>query len=238
MEWFRQWFGPLYEELYAHRDPAEAKVQVDALLARTGVPALPVLDAGCGAGRHLGALRERGCKAVGLDLSAHLLSHAVRCGPAVRADLRSPPFRSGSLGMVAAFFTVFGYLETREDDSALFAALADLLAPGGHIYLDLPDPLQVRTSLVPRDEKVLPGLHVVQERWIEEGQVFKSISVRREDDGDAEQYLERVRLWELADIEGEAERFGLATVARFGHADGREWTPGSPRMACLWRKIG
>jgi len=237
MEWFRRWFGPLYEEIYAHRDPAEARVQVDALLARTGIPALPVLDAGCGAGRHLVVLRERGCKAVGLDLSAHLLSQAIHSGPAIRADLRAPPFRPGSMGMVAAFFTVFGYLETREDDLAMFSTLAQLVAPGGHLYLDLPNPQQVRASLVPHDEKTCSGLHVVQKRWIEGGQVFKSITVTR-DGGEPEQYLERVRLWELEEIEVAAKDQGLGVVARFGHADGREWTPGSPRMACLWRKIG
>jgi SAM-dependent methyltransferase len=237
MEWFRQWFGPLYDEIYVHRDPAEARVQVDALLGRIGILALPVLDAGCGAGRHLGVLRECGCRAVGLDLSAHLLGQAILSGPVVRADLRAPPFRAESFGMVAAFFTVFGYLERREDDLALLSALTDLVAPGGYLYLDLPDPLQVRTSLVPRDEKTLSGIQVVQERWIEDGQVFKSIQVRR-DGADAELYLERVRLWECEDIGAEAERRGLETVARFGHADGREWTPGSPRMACLWRKIG
>jgi len=59
MEWFRQWFGALYEEIYVHRDPAEAQVQVDTLLRRTGVGPLPVLDAGCGAGRHLRILRDR-----------------------------------------------------------------------------------------------------------------------------------------------------------------------------------
>ena len=237
MEWFRQWFGPLYEEIYVHRDPAEARIQVDALLARTGIPALPVLDAGCGAGRHLAVLRERGCIAMGLDLSAHLLGQAIRSGPVVRADLRWPPFRPGSLGLVAAFFTVFGYLERREDDLAMFSALSDLVVPGGHLYLDLPDPLQVRTSLVPRDEKIVSGLGVVQERWIENGQVFKSISVKRDGCG-TEQYLERVRLWELEEIEVAAKLRGLDAVARFGHADGREWTPGSPRMACLWRKLG
>jgi SAM-dependent methyltransferase len=235
MEWFRQWFGPLYEEIYVHRDPAEARVQVDALLALTGIPALPVLDAGCGAGRHLSVLRERGCRAMGMDLSAHLLSQAILSGPSVLADLRAPPFRSGSFGMVAAFFTVFGYLERREDDLALLSALTELVAPGGTLYLDLPDPLQVRTSLIPRDEKMLSGLHVVQERWIEDGQVFKSIRVQR-DGEDAQLYLERVRLWEFEDIDAEATRRGLARVACFGHADGREWTPGSPRMACLWRK--
>jgi hypothetical protein len=103
--------------------------------------------------------------------------------------------------------------------------------------MDMPDPLQVRQFLVARDERSLPGLHVVQERWVEDGKVFKSIRVRKAD-GQVEQYLERVRLWESEDIEAEAERRGLAPVARFGHADGREWTPGSPRMARLWRKIG
>jgi len=237
MEWFRQWFGALYEEIYVHRDPAEAQVQVDALLGRTGVGSLPVLDAGCGAGRHLRILRERGCKAFGLDLSSHLLSHAVLAGPVVRSDLRFPPFRPGSMGMVAAFFTVFGYLDAREDDLGLFDAMSGLLASRGYLYLDLPDPLQVRETLVPRDEKTLSGLHVVQERWVEDGQVFKSIRVRRTD-GTVEQYLERVRLWESDDIEAEADRRGLELVARFGHADGRDWIPGSPRMGRLWRKRG
>lgn len=139
--------------------------------------------------------------------------------------------------MVAAFFTVFGYLDTREDDLGLFTALTGLLAPGGHLYLDMPDPFQVRQTLVPRDEKTLSGLHVVQERWIEDGQVFKSIRVRGTD-GNVEQYLERVRLWESDDIEAEAERRGLELAARFGHADGRDWTPGSPRMGRLWRRRG
>jgi len=237
MEWFRRWFGPLYDEIYANRDSAEARVQVESLLGRTGTGPLPVLDAGCGAGRHLRILREHGCKAVGLDLSSHLLAQARHAGPVALADLRSPPFRPGSMGMVAAFFTVFGYLDTREDDLGLFTALTALVAPGGYFYLDLPDPLQVRESLVARDERTLPGLNVVQERWIEDGKVFKSIRVLGAD-GQAEQYLERVRLWESEDIEAEAERRGLEPVARFGHADGREWTPGSPRMACLWRKLG
>ena len=128
-EWFRSWFGPLYEELYSHRDPTEAADQVASLLFRTGKIDHPVLDAGCGAGRHLSCLREQGCRAVGVDLSRHLLSRAVsqRRGPVACADLRHPPFRAESFGLVASFFTVFGYLDTPSDDAALFASLAALV---------------------------------------------------------------------------------------------------------------
>ena len=235
MEWFRLWFGPLYEELYGHRDGLEASLQVRSLLKTTGVPTLPVLDAGCGAGRHLQALRDQGCRAVGTDLSAHLLSRAIVRGPVLRSDLRRPPFRAGSFGLVAAFFSVFGYLDTPEEDLCLLDALSGLVARGGHLHLDLPDPDHVRSHLVARDERAVSGGTVVQERWIADGCVHKRITLER--DGRApEQYLERVRLWERDEVEREAGRRGLATAFLAGTSDGSPWAPGSPRQGWTWRK--
>ena len=235
MEWFQRWFGPLYEELYGHRDATEARIQVASLLRRTGTSELPVLDAGCGAGRHLEALRASGCRAYGIDLSAHLLSRAVEYGPVVRGDLRVLPFRPSSFGLIAAFFSVFGYLETPEDDLKMLSGLIDLLSSGGYLYLDLPDPDHVRAHLVPRDERVEGEVVVVQERWIEGGCVHKRITVRK-GGGEAEQYLERVRLWEREVVNGEVGRMGLSRVALLGGPDGIDWTPGASRLGFVWRR--
>lgn len=235
MEWFQRWFGPLYEELYGHRDATEARIQVASLLRRTGAIEFPVLDAGCGAGRHLEALRAHGCRAFGIDLSAHLLSRAIERGPVVRGDLRSLPFRPSSFGLIAAFFSVFGYLETPEADLVMLSGLVDLLSPEGYLYLDLPDPDHVRAHLVAHDEQVLGDVAVVQERWIESGCVHKRITVRK-GEGEPEQYLERVRLWERERVNREAGRMGLSRVALLGGPDGIDWTPGAARLGWLWKR--
>ena len=236
-EWFRSWFGPLYEELYSHRDPSEAALQVASLLFKTGPLTGRVLDAGCGAGRHLSCLREHGLSATGIDLSAHLLSRAVQNGrgPVVCADLRHPPFRPGTFELVASFFTVFGYLDTTRDDELLFASLASLVSPGGWLYQDLPNPVHVRSHLVPRDERSIEGGTVVQERRLEGDQVIKTVTLHR-GDKPPEQYLERVRLWELRDMDRLATASGLERVAVMGDAAGSPGTTTSPRQAILWRR--
>lgn len=236
-EWFRSWFGPLYEELYSHRDPSEAALQVASLLSRTGALTGRVLDAGCGAGRHLGSLRAQGLSACGIDLSAHLLSRAVQHdrGPVVCADLRHPPFRERSFELVASFFTVFGYLDTARDDEALFASLASLVSAKGWLYQDLPNPAHVRSNLVPRDEREIEGGVVVQERRLVGDQVVKTVTLHR--GGNApEQYLERVRLWELRDMDRLATGLGLERVAVLGDASGAPASESSPRQAILWRR--
>jgi SAM-dependent methyltransferase len=236
MEWFRRWFGPLYEDLYGHRDSAEAHAQVVSLLSRLGRIEGPVLDAGCGSGRHLRELREQGLRAVGADLSAHLLTGARSGGPVVRADLRQPPFKPGSFGLVAAFFSVFGYLDTPEQDLHLLDVLVDLVAPRGYLFLDLPDPDHVRAHLVARDSRSFPGGTALQERWIEDGCVHKRITVTREAGAPPELYLERVRLWDRESVEQEASKRGLEPVALLGTSDGHPWEPGSPRLGFAWRR--
>ncbi len=236
-EWFREWFGPLYEELYSHRDPDEAARQVASLLSWTGDVRGKVLDAGCGSGRHLRCLRDRGCDAVGVDLSGHLLAKAAAAGagPVVRGDLRRPPFREEGFGLVASFFTVFGYLDTPEDDADLFATLASLVAPGGWFFQDLPNPSHVRSTLVAHDERPFGNGRVVQDRALVGDRVVKTILVER-CDRPGELYLEKVRLWEMPDIDRLAEAVGLRKVAVMGDQDGTPATAESPRQAVLWRK--
>lgn len=197
----------------------------------------PVLDAGCGSGRHLLALREAGLRAYGCDLSAHLLKTAISRAPVVRCDLRDLPFPGGIFSLVASFFTGFGYLERRSDDMELLAELARLVMPGGWLHLDLPDPDHVRAHLVPEDSRRWPGATVLQRRALMGDIVLKTIQIRR-DDGTVSEYVERVRLWNPEHLEAVARPLGLSPWCRLGDVNGSPWAPGMARCGLVLRREG
>ena len=65
------------------------------------VSGLTVLDAGCGSGRYLQALKTRGAFVVGMDLSAAMLTRARELtGRVTRGDLRALPFDDGTIDVV------------------------------------------------------------------------------------------------------------------------------------------
>lgn len=221
--------------MYGHRGLDEARCQVGSLLRHIGIPRGVVLDAGCGNGRHLAALRERKIQALGCDLSAHLLGTATTRGPVFQCDLRAIPLPSRSCGLVASFFTGFGYLDRPSDDLALLAELARLVAPGGWLHLDLPDPISVRKNLVARDRTRWSDAWVTQKRWMAGNQVFKGILIAR-DDGLVSEYVERVRLWDPDILEQAARQLGLSPSLRLGDLNGNRWEPGSPRCGLVLRR--
>src|SRR5437868_13770563 len=128
MEWFEEWFGEEYLQLYPHRDDADAERAV-ALISRTvGLqPGWRVLDVACGAGRHARAFVGAGARCFGLDLSATLLRLArqVTDAPLVRADMRYLPIRSRAMDLTVTLFTTFGYFKR---DAEHRAALEEMIA--------------------------------------------------------------------------------------------------------------
>lgn len=85
-----------------------------------------VLDAGCGNGIYLRALRERRVYAVGCDLSPGMLRRAGH--PAlVNADVTALPVRDGAFGAVVAAHL----LDLVPDRSTAISELRRALAPGG-----------------------------------------------------------------------------------------------------------
>src|SRR5258706_4234112 len=104
MAWYQEWFGEEYLELYAHRNEAEAKQQVEFFQRQCGAVRGAVLDLACGMGRHLVMLRTAGYRIVGCDLSFTLLRTGIKeygPMPVARADMRSLPVCSGSLRRLA-----------------------------------------------------------------------------------------------------------------------------------------
>lgn len=240
-EWYRNWFGETYLDLYPHRDEAEAGRAVDLLSelcpdARGG----RILDLACGGGRHLGPLRAAGWRPVGMDLSRPLLRRARdRTGgrvALVRGDMRRLPFGEEAFDALAQFFTSFGYFATRDEDRAVLREMARVVRPGGCVLVDFLHARHVRRNLVPEDERTLEGTRVLQKRHIEGDTVVKRIEIGPWDAGGPERvFHERVRLYEPEELEGMMEEAGLRAEDRRGDYRGGELRPDSPRLILLGR---
>jgi SAM-dependent methyltransferase len=78
-DWFKEWFASdFYQIVYKHRDNNDAKNFLELILSKIHIPKNSlILDAACGAGRHLKFLQEIGYTNVfGFDLSLTLLKSA------------------------------------------------------------------------------------------------------------------------------------------------------------------
>ena len=114
---------------------------LEACLKRFGPPeAKRLLDIGCGAGRHLLTLAQRGYEMTGVDLSPEMIDFvqdtARQEGISMTAavgDLRQLTV-TGTFDAAYCFMDTFRFLLTNEEIIAHLRAVAGLLVPGG-LYL-------------------------------------------------------------------------------------------------------
>ena len=103
----------------------------------------PVLDVGCGPGRHLLWLQEHGMEAVGIDISPRTVEVARERGC---ADVRvmsvfDLDFEPGTFNAVIMMFNNMGIGGTEEGTLRLLSALLAVTAPGGKLLAAVRDPL-------------------------------------------------------------------------------------------------
>lgn len=228
-EWFEEWFGEEYLQLYPHRDEAEADRAVALVAGATGLrPGWRVLDVGCGAGRHARAFRSVGARCVGLDLSRTLLriARGVTDAPLVRADMRALPIRPGSMDLTVSLFTSFGYFERDEEHAGALGEMVGTLRRGGWFVIDFLNAAEVRDRLVPRERVAVLGGEVDVARSVSpDGHyVCKTIVTP-----DGRKFVERVRLFEPEEIAAMLGDAGLDVRHHFGDYDGAPLCAGSPR---------
>ena len=229
--WYRTAFGAHYRTLYAHRDAREAALCI-GLLAEAGVLAAPVLDLGCGDGRHLGLLAGGAGFVIGVDLSADLLAAARDRQPQaalLRADMRRVPLADGACGTVVSLFTAFGYFADDRENERPVAEVARVLRPDGHWCLDVPDGDRLRAELGdgrPRVRERTAGPLAVRESrcWHAATRtVRKHVRIRGRATEDVPQaggaeleYEEQVRIYDLPELAALGERHGLVRVGGWG----------------------
>ncbi len=242
-EWFQTAFGEDYINLYAHRDSSEATKVVDLILAITGVGAGDrVLDAPCGAGRHLKVFDARGVQGFGFDLSLALLAQAKKAGVApstlIRADLRALPYKTESFDMVVNLFSSLGYFSTDEENFDVLCGLVSLCRLGGWFVIDFMNSHYVEANLQAESRRTTPdGMIVRDRRWIDGSspRVNKHTTVNFPD-GSEKIFEESVRLFSPDELRKALVQCGVPVEAEYGGYGGEAFTAASDRIILLGRR--
>ena len=143
----KRWYEELFTNYSATYDK-EAFVQgtvgeADFIEREIGADkSVPILDVGCGTGRHAVELARRGYRVRGVDLSASQIERAREkakaAGVAVDfriADARALPFRD-EFGLVLMICEgAFPLMDTDEENFSILQGAAKALKPGGKLIL-------------------------------------------------------------------------------------------------------
>ncbi len=125
----------------------EATPAERALLARS---VAPVVDLGCGPGRHVVALAERGVPVLGVDVSPAALGHARDRGATVlERSIFEPLPGSGRWGSA---LLLDGNIGIGGDPARLLARAAELLGPAGRLLVEVGGPGSPSVQLTVRVE--------------------------------------------------------------------------------------
>jgi SAM-dependent methyltransferase len=243
--WYRSAFGEDYTARYAHRDAGEAAQAVALLTSQPefAVAGLPILDLCCGAGRHLRELRSTTQQAFGGDLSAPLLRQAIQqeC-PIVQLDMRNLPFQCGSLGVVANFFTAFGYFEEDWENVFVIGEVSRVLRREGLFFLDFLNAHWVRASLAAREQDADEiSFDRLGRRWRSRRALTTTGRVEKVsiclDMPDAPPVRESVRLFDKNDLAEAISQQGMEPLRFFGdYFGGAFCEKTSPRLIIVAQK--
>ncbi len=242
MAWYKQWFGEEYLELYAHRDEGEAERHVDFVESLFAGPPRAILDLACGAGRHTAALRRRGYRALGVDLSLVLLAQPPPL-PRVAGDMGCLPFAEHTFDWALNFFTSFGYFETEQENFRVLAEIARVLAPGGRCLLDLMNLDATLAQLKEYEQREDGERRVEIRRWWDPQQrrINKRIRIVALDStragSEARTFLESVRVYTLDEVTMGLRWAGLEVTATFGSFAGEAYGRDSERLIIVGHRV-
>lgn len=242
-EWFQDAFGEDYLKIYSHRDDAEAGKIVKLIISTTGLSSgTRILDAPCGAGRHMRAFTAHGFPAYGFDLSPALLSQAVSEGAAhstiVRADLRALPYKSETFDLVVNLFSSLGYFDTDQENIAVLCNLAKMVRPGGWFVVDFMNSENVRATLQKKSQRQTPeGVHIHDTRSIEGDQPrVKKQTLVTYPNGKTRTFNESVRLFTPEELRLALHQCGVKVEKEFGNYSGEPASRQSKRIILITQK--
>jgi SAM-dependent methyltransferase len=235
MEWFARDFDhPLYFEIYSDKEQ-EAAEEGAALAKLLDLPSGSlVLDLPCGWGRLRPALKERGYRVIGGDLSLlnlqkHIKEHP---GEVLRLDLRALPIRNGCADGVFCAYTSWGYFATEGENLRQLQEFARVLKPGGTLLLDLVGRkhLERLTGFIENRWLDFPEGYRERVRWdaskrrITTDRIMNGVRFRHD-------------LWIPGDCEIRTCLYaaGFQIQEAFGGLDGSPWTPEAERW--IYRAI-
>ncbi len=238
MGWYRSWFGTRYYALlYGHRNERDARVWVDSILGRWGLPqGSRVLDMACGRGRHAGWFHERGMVVSGIDISADSVAEAraQHAGVDFHVHDMREPFGHEQFDAITCLFTSLGYFDSVDDDRKVLKAAYDALVPGGRFVVDFMNTPRVLKHLVASERTVREGVRFDIERMMDGNTIVKRIHI--EDQGHAEDFEERVQALLPAEIEALAIEAGFELIECTDGPVPDPYSPDRSERCVFWMK--
>ena len=224
--WYQTWFNQHYSMLYGHRDENQAQHQVSFLMNYLSLPkSACLLDLGCGEGRHLKAFKQLGYTNFwGLDLSHWLLSQNPFPNRIVQGDMKLIPFLYSQFNLIASFFSSFGYFESKREDIEMLQGVCHCLIPKGYFFLDLANKNVVLNDLVEYNQKTIQGHQVKQSRSYLKSTIIKQIELTSPT-GKIYHYQEKLRLYDLFQIQEILHTIGFKIITVFGNEKGESYNP-------------
>jgi 2-polyprenyl-3-methyl-5-hydroxy-6-metoxy-1,4-benzoquinol methylase len=245
--WFQVWFNKEdYHTLYGHRDVNEAKTFISSLNNYIGQKGLKILDAGCGAGRHVHAWSELGHDAHGFDLSPNSIHAAkekaleltLKCKFEVLdlRDLHKEEDYAGKFDIVTNLFTSFGYFTEEKDHLSVIKGFAQALKSEGILIMDYLNPEYSKSRLIPSETITRKEIEFIISRHFD-GEFFNKTIKYTENSGKENSYTERVKAWEIDELKKLLSSVGLQTQSCFGDYSLVEYATDSPRMIVIAKKL-
>jgi SAM-dependent methyltransferase len=185
-----------------------------------------LLDLACGRGRHSILLAQKGYSVTGIDLSETAIRKAKeRAG---RENIHNVRFLTGDMrenpgltfNAVVSLFTSYGYFLDDEENKRVLINMRSMLKNNGRFLLDYLNPGYVKKKLISSEKKTVDGVRFDIERKIEDGMVFKTISLTNPETGEPVEHTERVKLYGLEWFRSHMKESGLNITGVYGDYDG------------------
>ncbi len=225
--WFIDWFASdFYQDVYNHRNSEDAKKLIDLILSKTNLNKQSwVLDAACGFGRHSQIFAENAMNVVGFDLSLNLLKKAkvnlqnYKNSFIVRGDFRNISFCK-KFDLISNLFTSFGYFESDEENFAFIKNSKSFINENGFFVFDYFNKNYLENNLIPKSEKEINGMKIIEKREIKNNRVVKEIRI----EGKLENtFYESVKLYSKNEILENFLSLGYKPKYIFGDFDGNNF---------------
>lgn len=241
----------LYHELsciYELAISRDTDREVEFIKAVIPASAAPVLDLGCGVGRHIGSLATRyGYQGIGVDLSDVAIDRAKAMWPSCQfevQDFRDVRLRSGQAGAAVCMWSTFNYLSTQGDIDRFLRSISLALRPRGWLLIDLPNPRALKRGPYNRRSENTDYAVEVSVEKRQRGEIVEALyQYRITKKGDGSVYLatdqELNQAYEPKDVE-QLLRPSFRLVATYGDyttASAHD-SQGSPRAILLLERVG
>jgi ubiquinone/menaquinone biosynthesis C-methylase UbiE len=235
-----EYFGEAYARwVLAEISPERTEKQVEFLIPHLPPPTRgPLLDVGCGLGRHALSLARRGWSVTGLDRNPRFVAQAQmeaeRQGLSCRfqvADMRALSFEQ-EFAAVSFFWSSFGFYSDLENQSTLTGAFRASM-PGGLLLLDMEN----RETILRHFQKETwrdRGDHWILERNRFDAATETLITRKVYLAGDSRQETERrLKLYSQAELLRMLAGAGFSLSRCWGDWEGQSYSLDSPRLLIL-----